>query len=297
MLSDFLQFTTSGLTTGAIYGLLALGWVLVMRVSGLLYFIQGEFVVIGVFVIVVLQEHGWATWIGGLAAIATCVVLALAVDGLVMRRLRHPTPMSEVLVLLGLALLFGLALQNIAGPNARLMRGFLPTKPIEFFGAFVTPHQILAVAVGAVTTLLVWVAITKTSFGQAMQACADNVEGALLVGIKPMRLRTLGFVGAACIGGVAAIVIGPLAAVEPLGGLLLGIKGFIAAVVAKWTFLGAVAAGVLIGLLENYGAGYISSVYKDVISLGLLVVVLLVQGAVAGDSSMGMRIRLRLAAR
>ena len=295
MFTDFLQFTTSGVTSGAIYGLLAVGWVLVMRVSGLLYFLQGQFVVIGVFVIVALQERGYATWVGSLAAIATCVVLALAVDGLVVRQLRNPTPMSEVLVLLGIALLAGQALQQIAGPNARLMKGFLPKSPVSIFGAFITPHQILAVGSAAVATFLVWLAVTRTFIGHAMQACADNVEGALLVGIKPSQLRTLGFVGAACIGGVAATVLGPLAAMDPLSGLLLTLKGFIAAVLARWTFLGAVAAGVFLGLVENYGAGYISSVYKDVISLSLLVVVLLAQAAFAGSSPSGRRIRVRVA--
>jgi branched-chain amino acid transport system permease protein len=282
--TDFLQFTAGGLTSGAIYGLLALGWVLVMRVSGLLFFLQGEFVVVGVFIIVALQDRGASIAVAAVAAIAACVVSALAVDGLIIRRLRSATPMSEVLVLLGLALLAGHALQQIAGPNARGVKPFLPMKPVSIFGAFVTPHQIAAVVVTAVATTVVWFCVTRTSVGRAMQACADNPEGAVLVGIRPLRLRTLGFVGAAVIGGVAAVVLGPLAAMTPLGGLLWSLKGFIAAVLSRWSFMGAVGAGIFLGLIESYGAGYISSVYKDVISLSVLILVLLLQGVVSREA-------------
>ena len=278
-MTSFLQFTLSGVAIGAVYGVLALGWVLVKQVSGLLFFLQGEFVIVTVVVITTLTDDGVPIAAAAAAGIALCVALAYTADVVVIRRLRSATPFSEVLVLLGLALLSGHIIQEVAGPHSRLVEPFLPTAPVEIAGAFVTPHQLLAVAALLVLTALLRMALGRTLVGIAMRASADSADGAVLVGVRPSRVRTVGILSAALLGGLAGVVLGPLAPLSPLGGLPLSLKGFVAAVLARWSFVGAVLAGALLGLAETYAAGYISSVYKDVISLGILVVALLVQAA------------------
>lgn len=278
-MAEFLQYTFNGLWIGAVFGLLALGWVLVMRVSGLLFFPQGEFVIVSAFVAIGLLNGGVPLLVAAAAAVATSIAVALLMDFALVRHLRRATPLSEAVVLLGVALIIGLVIEWIAGPDDRLMEAFLPEEPIEVGGAFITPHQVFAVGVAGVVAALLALVLGRTWLGRAMRACAENREGALLAGIRPDALRSLGFVLAAALGAVAGLVVAPLGSLGPTEGLVLSLKGFIAAVLGRWTFAGAVAAAVLLGLAENYGAGYVSSVYKDVISLGVLVVALLIQSA------------------
>lgn len=284
-MTDLLQYSLGGLSIGAIYAILALGWVLVHQVSGLLFFLQGEFVVLTVFVIATLHGDGMPLALAAIVAIALCLVAGYGVDAVVVRRLRNPTPFSEVLVLLGLALLSGHLLQQAFGPHPKIIKAFLPTRPIAVGGAFVTPHQILAMASLVVFALALRILLGHTLVGVSMRASADSSDGAILVGIRPGRVRTIGILGAALLGGLAGVVLGPLAPLGPLAGLLLSLKGFIAAVLARWSFSGAIVAGAVLGLAETYAAGYISSVYKDVVPLTLLVVALLGQASFAERSN------------
>jgi branched-chain amino acid transport system permease protein len=289
---DFLQYSLSGLGIGAVYSILALGWVLVKQVSNLLFFLQGEFVVLTVFVVATMRGDGTPLVLAAAVALGLCLLFAYLIDVAIVRQLRNPTPFSEVVVLLGLALLSGHLIQDHFGPHPVSMGTFLSRRPIEIAGAFVTPHQVLTVAVVVALSLALRLLLGRTLVGLSLRASAGNPQGALLVGIRPSRVRTMGILGAALLGGIAGIVLGPLMPIGPTTGLLLSLKGFVAAVLGRWSFGAAVVAGAVLGLAETYAAGYVSSVYKDVISLGLLVAALLLQAALGERPARGPGSRL-----
>jgi branched-chain amino acid transport system permease protein len=271
---EALQFAVSGLTLGAIYALLSLGWVLVRRVSGLLFFVAGSLAVLGALLATVLvDERGWSLLAAVLAVVAVAVGVMLLVDLLLIARMRRPSELSEAIVLLGLSILLDELMRVIFGGDARQMRPLLPTDPLLVDGVSIAPQQLAIIG----TTVVLVAALTAAShglLGRAMLACAENPVGASLVGISPRKVRTAGL----CIGGAlaaaAGVLLAPLAPVAPASGLLFSVKGFIAAALGGWSFTGAVVAGAMLGLAEAFGAGYLSSDWKDIVSVGLLLVVL-----------------------
>jgi branched-chain amino acid transport system permease protein len=274
-MTQALQFAVSGVTLGAIYALLSLGWVLVRRVSGLVFFVAGSLAVLGALLSTVLiDEHGWPVSAAVVAVVGVAMAAMLLVDALLVGRMHQPTELSQAILLLGLALLLDEVMRVVFGADARQMRPLLEANPLTIAGISVGPQQLLIVG-ATVVLVAALTAAGRGLLGRAMMACAENPVGASLVGISPREVRTAGL----CIGGglaaVAGVLLAPLAPIAPTSGLLFSVKGFIAAALGGWSFAGAVIAGGVIGLAEAFGAGYISSDWKDIVSIGVLLVVLI----------------------
>lgn len=272
---DLVQFTVAGVSSGAVFGLLALAWVLAYRVSGLLFFLVGEFAVLAALLIVELRdERGWPFLVAVAVIVPSCALLGLAVDHLVLRRARRATEASMVLVLVGLAILGAEMWREVFGANTRSLAPVLSSEPLEIGGVYVLPQQLAILASVCVLALGLWAVLNLTNRGMQMRACAQDADGAQLVGIDPRRVRATALAAAGALGAIAGCLLVGLQPVAPSSGLAMSLDGFIAAVVGVWSFPGALAAGIGIGIAEAYGAGYVGSEYKDIISLALLLVVL-----------------------
>lgn len=272
---DLAQFTVAGVSSGAVFGLLALAWVLAYRVSGLLFFLVGEFAVLAALAVVELRdERGWPFLVAAVVIVPCCGLLGLAVDQLVLRRARRATEASMVLVLVGLAIFGAEMWRELFGANTRSLRPVLPSEPLEIGGVYVLPQQLAILATVCVLALGLWAVLNLTNRGMEMRACAQDPDGAQLVGIDPRRVRATALAAAGALGAVAGCLLVGLQPVAPSSGLAMSLDGFIAAVVGLWSFPGALAAGIGIGMAEAYGAGYVGSEYKDIVSLVLLLVVL-----------------------
>lgn len=273
-MTEFAQFTAAGLVAGSVFVLLAFGWVVVMRVSGLLFFLQGEFVVLAALTMIVATEAGVALPLAMIAAVGVCVLVVLALDLAIIRPLRT-THLNEVLVILGLAIIMADLMRRVFGPRERILESYLPWEPVTILGTRLFPDQLLLMAVAGLLVVGMFLLLFRTSAGLTMRAAAENRGGAQLVGISPNSVRSMGFVIAAVLGAVAGIVLAPVSPIGPTSGLLMGVKGFIAAVLGRWTFPGTVVGGLVIGLAESYTVGYLSSAYKDVTAFAIVIVVLL----------------------
>jgi len=275
--SNFLQFTFSGITLGSILALLSIGWVVVYRVSGVLNLAQGALFVIGALTFISLSDsRGWPFAFAALTAIAFSSAAGIGLDG-ILRVARPGNHAAPLIITLGFAELAAEVSRQIWGPNIRLLGPFLRTEPFKIFGAALAPHTILLWVGTGVLLVLSWWVFEKSPMGKALQACSESPEGASLVGINPLAMRTLAFGIAGAVGAAAGILLAPVTAIGWDSGLSFGIKGFTAALLGGWTYPGAVASGLLIGLAENYAAGYISSTWKDPFTYSVLLIALLLR--------------------
>jgi len=270
-----LQLLVSGITVGSVYVLLALGWVLVYRVSGLIFLIIGEFAVLGALGASELLDSGWSTPVAMLGAVVIALVLAALVDAL-LRRLPALGHMQEVLLMIGLSLLLAELFRRVFGGEVRLFPPFLSTEPLQIGGVSILPHQVLLVVVTGVLALLLWLVLQRTLFGRAMSACAENAVGARVCGISPRLMRSLALAIAVAIASLGGMLLATVQPIAPSSGITLATAGFIAAALGLWTLPGAIAAGLLVGCLGTFGAGYVSSAYQDIFSQGALIVALVI---------------------
>lgn len=285
-MSSFTQYLFAGLSNGAIYALIAIGWVLIFNVSGVLNLAQGELLMVGGLTFAWLAAETDMPVIAGIVlAIGASVGVAVVLDVVAVRRVKSPEVVPVILVTLGASFVLRELGRIVFGADA-LRHGYLiDGDPIMIFGAALLPQAVLTwVIVGVVVGLLA-LFFRRTVFGKAMVACSDDPVGAQASGISPSRMRTIAFGISGALAGLGGVLIISLTSLSWDGGTMIGLKGFIAAVFGGLgRYEGAVAGGLALGMLEAFGAGYVSSAYKDVFSLGLLVVLLLLrpQGLLGG---------------
>ncbi len=277
----FSYLLMTGVTTGALYALVALGIVVVNKATGVINFAHGDLFMFSGFVAWMLHvELGVAYPLALLLAVAAGFGLGYITDRVAFRPLMKADVISLVLATVGLAfVLKGLA-RTIWGGKADYL-SFPPITspdPIMFGSVMVIPQQI-AVLAGVVAVMLVFAAFFRlTRAGKMMQATADNARAATLVGIRTERIYTLAFGTGAAIAAAAAVLMAPLTLLYPDMGFPFFIKGFAAAVLGGLTSLpGAVLGGMLVGLVEAFTGGYVHSSLMEVSPFVVIMIVLVLR--------------------
>jgi branched-chain amino acid transport system permease protein len=275
-MSQFLQFIFSGLTIGAIYALVALGFTLIYNASDVINFAQGEFVMLGGMVTVFAAAAGVPLPLAALLAIAVAVVTGLLMHRLAIAPARGASAVTLIIITIGASILLRGLAAIVFDKRFHSLPGLFGADPVIIAGAAVLPQSavVLAGAGGIVAAL--WLYLTRTMSGKAVLATAANRLAARLVGIDTERVIGLSFAVSAAIGAIGGILVAPITLTSYDIGTLLALKGFAAAMLGGIGHpLGAVAGGLVVGLLEALGAGYVSSQYKDGIAFFVILVVLL----------------------
>jgi len=273
------QFFLSGLTTGGTYALIALGFSLVYNATGAINFAQGEFVMLGG-MITAASMTGWGLplWLAALIGIAGTTLVGIALDRAAIRPARNASIVVLIIITVGASIFIRGVAGIIWGPNERPVPAFSGQVPIGIFGANITPQSLWVLGATLVTAVAMWLTFEYTVMGKAMRACAINAQAARLCGIELSRMVSWSLALAAAIGAIAGIVLAPITMTQSNVGSMLGLKGFCAAMLGGLgNGLGAIAGGLLLGVLEALGAGLISSQYKDAIAFVVLIAVLLVR--------------------
>jgi branched-chain amino acid transport system permease protein len=266
MLAEFLQFLFSGLTVGATYALAALGFTIVYNASNVINFAQGEFLMLGGMLAVVLLEAGAPAWVALPGAILLVAAVGVAVERLAIRPARDAEVVTLVIITLGVALVLRGAIQMWRGTAIYALPPFSGDAPIMIGGAALAPQSLWVIGVAAAAVALMWWFFERTRWGKAMLATASNRLAARLVGIRIEIVLMLSFALAAALGALGGIIVAPITLTSFDVGIMLGLKGFVAAVLGGLgNGVGAVAGGLLLGVLEAMAAGYISSSYKDAV--------------------------------
>ncbi len=278
-LTTFAQLLLPGLTTGCVYALVALGFVLCANVSGLVNFAQGEYVMLGGIVAAWLSEQGVPLAPAILAAVAAGAVLGMLQDRLTLAPVRHSAPFIQITITLGVAVVIrGLALIGF-GKDPHTMPGFTGDGVVEMFGAVLPVQSLWVWAATALLLLGTFWFLKHTDLGRAVRACSINLQAARLMGVDTGRLTLLVFAANGAIGALAGIVITPIVLANWDAGIAYSLKGFIGAILGGFRSPGvAVLGGLGIGVLEAFASGYISSGWQNAIVYGVLLAYLLVRG-------------------
>ena len=279
LFSQIIQFLLTGITIGTIYGMVGLGFNIIYNATGIINFAQGEFVMLGGMFMI------WFTMMLKIPMIAGFFlsVAAVTIIGGIFERLAiYPLRKPSVLILIMITLAGSIIMKGSAmlfwGKETFTLPHFSGEEPFYLFGATILPQTLWVLAIMGVVVVVLALFFNFTMLGKAMRACAVNPTAASLVGISVKKMVLLSFALSAALGAIAGIIITPIALMEYDRGAILALKGFAAAVLGGLgNGVGAVVAGLLIGILESLGAGLISSGYKDAIALFVLLLVLFVK--------------------
>lgn len=271
----FLQQVLNGLTLGGIYSLVALGLTLVYGILHVPNFAHGAFYMVGAFVALKLMT-GWEVnyWIAMIGAAGVVAVIGALSERLVFHPLRHHSGLHPMIAAIGLLLFLEAGALALWG--ADFLRMPTPFSGIVEIAGVTAPVQRLMIIAGAFTLMAVLqLFLTRTVAGSTIVAMAQNRDGASLVGIDANRVAMLTFGISGALAAVAATLYAPINLVYPAMGHLVITKAFVIIILGGMGSVpGAIAGGLIIGFAESFGAYYISTDYKDIISFVLLVVIL-----------------------
>lgn len=274
-MAEFLQFLFSGLTVGAVYALVALGFTLIYNASGIINFAQGEFVMLGGMTTVFLALAGLPIPLAALLAVVATVTIGLALHRFAIEPARGADAVALIMITIGASIFLRGAAQIVFDKRFHSLPHLFGTDPIRIGGAAILPQSLVVLAGAAVIVTLLWLFIDRTLFGKAVIATAANRLAARLVGINTSHMVGFSFAVSAAIGAFAGILVTPITLTSYDVGTLLALKGFAGAMLGGIGYaLGAVVGGLVLGLLEAFSAGYLSSKYKDAIGFLVILAVL-----------------------
>lgn len=289
----FFQQIINGLVQGSIYALVALGYTMVYGIMGLINFAHGEVVMIGTLVTITvagsLIEAGMPVALAGVAgvgvAVMVCMALGWGLERVAYRPLRNAPRLTPLITAIGMSIV----LQNLAmmiwGRNYLTFPSLLPQMNFELGGAHFSAIQLIIVSVSGLTMGGLLLLVYRTKLGMAMRATAQNPAVASLMGVNINRVISAAFVIGSALGAVAGVMVGAYYEIAHYQmGFMLGLKAFTAAVLGGiGNLAGAMLGGVLLGIIEALGAGYIGQLtggflgshYQDIFAFVVLIVVLM----------------------
>jgi len=275
MLSQTLQYVFSGLTNGAIYALSALGFSLIYNASGVINFAQGEFIMLGGVCAVMMSSAGVPLPLAIVLSVAAVALVGLLLEKLAIEPAGEADVVSLVIITIGASIFLQGVAQVLFGKGQRALAPFTGDTPLTIAGASLLPQSLWMIATGAVIVLLLAWFFGRTRLGKAVLATAHNRLAARLVGINTRHVLALSFVLSAALGAIAGVVSAPITLTSYDVGIMLGLKGFVAATLGGLgSGSGAVVGGLILGLTEALAAGYISSAYKDAVPFVLIILIL-----------------------
>jgi branched-chain amino acid transport system permease protein len=265
----------SGITVGAIYALVGLGFSIIYNASQVINFAQGEFVMIGGLTTAVLCADGVPIPLAAAIAIAGAVAAGLALERLAVEEAREAPVAALIIITIGASIfLRGLA-QLVFDRNYHTLKAFSGDNPIHLGGAVIVPQTLWVLGTTLAIVAALWLFFERTLVGKAILATSYNRLAAELVGIDTRRVMLLSFGLSAALGAVGGVLITPISLTSYDVGIMLGLKGFSASILGGLgSALGAVAGGLLLGIIEALGAGYVSSHYKDAVAFVIILLVL-----------------------
>ena len=291
-METFIQQVINGLVLGSMYALVALGYTMVYGIINLINFAHGEVLMVGALVswtvVTVLGDSGLPGWalmaISLGAAIVVCSALNFAIEKLAYRPLRSAPRLAPLITAMGMSLLLQTLAMIVWKPNPKPYPLLLPTSPIDLGGPVISVTQCLILGLTAVILAGLMVLVNKTKLGRAMRATAENPRVAALMGVRPDMVISATFIIGAALAAVAGVMwAANYGTVQHSMGFLPGLKAFTAAVLGGiGNLAGAVVGGILLGLVEAIGAGYLGDLtggvlgshYADIFAFVALILVL-----------------------
>jgi branched-chain amino acid transport system permease protein len=276
---QIVQYVLSGLTTGSIYALIALGFCIIHNAVGIVNFTQVDFVTLGgMMMYTFLSMLGLPMPLSFVLAVASVTLIGAVFERLAIRPARSRDILILIFITIGASHFVRGAIKLVWGKNAMAVAPLTGSRPFIVYNAAVLPQSLWIFGLTIMTVILLHLFFSRTLTGKAMRASSFNRQAAALAGIHVHRMIMLSFALAGALGALAGIMIVPISTLSYDVGVMLGLKGFAAAVLGGYgNFYGAIVGGLVLGVMESLGAGLVSSAYKDVIAFVLLLLVLFVR--------------------
>jgi branched-chain amino acid transport system permease protein len=290
-----LQQIINGLVLGSVYALVALGYTMVYGIINLINFAHGEVLMVGALVswtvVTALADSGLPGWlkllISLIVAVVVCAALNFVIEKVAYRPLRNAPRLAPLITAMGMSLLLQTVAMMIWQPSTKPYPILLPSEPFFIGGAVINTTQLLILGLTVVTLSGLMYLVNKTKLGRAMRATAENPRVAALMGVRPDMVISATFIIGAALAALAGVMYAAnYGSVQHTMGFLPGLKAFTAAVFGGiGNLAGAVVGGVLLGLIESLGAGYIGTLtggvlgsqYQDIFAFIVLILVLTVR--------------------
>jgi branched-chain amino acid transport system permease protein len=290
----FLQQIVNGLVLGSMYALIALGYTMVYGVLNLINFAHGEVLMIGAMagLTILKMVNNLAPGLPGIVklliaiagAIPVCVLVNILIERIAYRRLRNAPRLAPLITAIGVSILLQTIAMMVWGRNPLPFPQVMPSASINLMGALITPTQVMLLVLAAVCMLGLVLLVEKTKMGRAMRATAENPRIAGLMGVDANRVIVFTFAIGATLAAVAGVMWGAnYSSAQFAMGFVPGLKAFSAAVLGGiGNIYGAMLGGILLGLIESLGAGYIGDLtggflgsnYQDIFAFVVLIIVL-----------------------
>jgi branched-chain amino acid transport system permease protein len=278
-MASFTQLLVSGLATGAIYALIAVGFTLLWQTSQTINFAQGEFVMLPAFFVLVAMNWGAPFWLACLIGIAlSVVVVGLVLKLIVVDPMLKHGVLPLVISTIALSLFLKETVKDLYSSQAQPFPALVPSIDIHVFGAVISTQSLAVLAVAIVTVVALSLLLNNTRLGRCMQATAQNPTLARILGIPVQRMVLYTFLINAALVAIASILISPIYLAKFTNGETLGTAAFLAAIIGGFNQVrGAILGGIILGVLDNLSAAYLSSQYRAAFPLLILIVVILLR--------------------
>ncbi len=289
----FSQYLFAGITYGIIYAIVAIGFNIIYNTTGIINFAQGEFVMLGGMISISLT-----TVVPLPAAIVLAVIITMFIGAFIeiafIRWLKTPSVLRMIIITIGLSILIREAALHIWGENVRSLPYFTGNEisSINILGAPVSPQVLWVIGVCSIMVIALSLFFKYTSLGLIMRACSANPRAATLCGISTKNMVTISFMLSAAIGALAGCVVSPITYTQYDCGTGLAIKGFTVAILGGLgNSIAAVAAGLLLGIIEAFSVSVMPLAYQDAISIGILLIILFIRphGLFGNKEAAGMK--------
>lgn len=286
MQQEFLQHIINGISLGSIYALIALGYTMVYGILKLINFAHADVYMVGAFAAYYTAKYLGIESSPGLptllillgASILACALLGLLIERLAYRPLQNAPRLNLLITAIGVSLLLEYSAQVIFGPNPKVFPNVINDAVFLDLGAAkVRNFDIIILVIGLISMGVLHFIIHHTRSGRAMRAVSTSPIVASLMGVNTNRIVAFTFVLGSALAGVGSVLVGmKYPKIDPLMGLLIGLKAFVAAVLGGiGSIPGAVLGGVIMGLSEEMVVAYLSSTYRDAFAFGVLIVILI----------------------
>lgn len=274
-MTELMQFAISGITVGIIYSAVGVGFTIIYNASHIVNFAQGEFVMLGAMLCVVLLGLHLPYAVAAALAVLLTAGVGLLLYDFVIRPARNAPLIMLVIATIGASIFIRGVARPIFGTGFVTLPPIAGDTPILLGGAVIQPQSLVVVAGTAVAVGLLWFFMRRTLLGKALVAASSDAMAATLMGIQVSNIVRLSFVLSASLAAISGILIAPIALASYEMGTLLALKGFAAAILGGMGSIpGAALGGLLLGITEAMSAGYLSSDYKDATAFVVIMAVL-----------------------
>ena len=281
---QILQYLINGVSIGAVYAIIALGYTMVYGIAKMLNFAHGDVIMVGAYISFCVTNYlGLPAVVSILVAMVVCTVLGILIEGLAYKPLRGTPSLAVLITAIGVSYLLQNAAQLIWGAAPKNFTSIVTFQPISVAGGelVITGEAIITILASALIMVLLTLFTTRTKTGKAMRAVSEDRAAAQLMGINVNRTISLTFaIGSALAAIAGGLLCSTVPTLQPTTGSMPGIRAFTAAVIGGiGSMPGAMLGGILLGIIETFSKKYISTEFSDAIVFAVLIVILLVKPA------------------